>query len=193
MGDWHINLKQCKYVSLIGKDLERFTLVPGDLVLARAIASEDHLGKLSVMDTSSIPIVFDSHVMRLRPDPSRLLTVFLACMLNTDGGRAQFMRQARRTAVQFNINAEQISELDIPLPPLPHQQRFARIAARYERLRCQQREALRQAEHLFDTLVHRAFRGELGSRDVGEVEMVEALGNGVAVEGELVQMGMGLK
>ena len=37
-----------------------------------------------------------------------------------------------------------------------------RICQRYERLRTQQREAERQAEHLFQTLLHRAFRG---SRD----------------------------
>ena len=32
---------------------------------------------------------------------------------------------------------------------------------KFERLRAQQREAQRQAEHLFQTLLHRAFRGEL--------------------------------
>ena len=32
---------------------------------------------------------------------------------------------------------------------------------KFERLRAQQREAERQAEHLFQTLLHRAFRGEL--------------------------------
>lgn len=32
----------------------------------------------------------------------------------------------------------------------------AEFAGRYERLRAQQREALRQAEHLFQTLLHQA-------------------------------------
>jgi type I restriction enzyme S subunit len=36
---------------------------------------------------------------------------------------------------------------------------FARIVHQFERLRAQQREAQRQAEHLFQTLLHRAFRG----------------------------------
>jgi hypothetical protein len=38
---------------------------------------------------------------------------------------------------------------------------FSPIAHKFERLRAQQREAQRQAEHLFQTLLHRAFRGEL--------------------------------
>ena len=41
------------------------------------------------------------------------------------------------------------------------QQQFARIVHKFERLRAQQREAQRQAEHLFQTLLHRAFQGEL--------------------------------
>ncbi len=45
--------------------------------------------------------------------------------------------------------------------PLPLQEKFAAIVQKFERIRRQQREATRQAEHLFQTLLHRAFRGEL--------------------------------
>jgi len=38
---------------------------------------------------------------------------------------------------------------------------FAPIAHKFERLRAQQCEAQRQAEHLFQTLLHWVFRGEL--------------------------------
>ena len=44
---------------------------------------------------------------------------------------------------------------------LPVQQKFAALVERVERLRAVQREALRQAEHLFASLLHRAFSGEL--------------------------------
>ena len=80
------------------------------------------------------------------------------------GGRTKFLQQARRTAVQFNINTEQISALEIPLPPRSLQEEFIQILNQYERLRRQQQEADRQAEHLFQTLLHRAFRGELTER-----------------------------
>ena len=60
------------------------------------------------------------------------------------------------------LNLELIGSLVIPLSPLALQERFAAIARRHERLRGQQREALRQAEQLFDALLGLAFRGELG-------------------------------
>jgi hypothetical protein len=54
---------------------------------------------------------------------------------------------------------------------------------------------LRQAELLFGTLLHRAFRGELGGGDRDGVEAGETnaeRNTGVEVQDELVQMGMGL-
>jgi len=181
VGQWHINLSQCKYVSLSGQELKRFSLSPGDIVLARAIGSESHLGKLSIMQKSSIPVVFDSHLMRIRPDNSRLLTPFLAYWLKTDGGRARFMQQARRTAVQFNINTEQISSIEIPVPPLTLQQSFAKVVEKFERLFAQQLEAERQAEHLFQTLLHQAFEG---NNDL-EPGVVQNESLGVSIQAEV--------
>jgi type I restriction enzyme, S subunit len=80
-------------------------------------------------------------------------------MLWSSGGRRLFMRQARRTAVQFNVNAEQISRLPIPLPALPKQQQFVALVEQVDRLRAVQCEALRQAEHLFASVLDRAFSG----------------------------------
>ena len=47
------------------------------------------------------------------------------------------------------------------VPPLPLQQKSAAPAERVERLRAVQREASRQAELLFASLLHRAFSAEL--------------------------------
>ncbi len=64
-------------------------------------------------------------------------------------------------SAQKNINLEILRGLDIISPPLPLQEKFAEIVQKFERVRRQQREATRQAEHLFQTLLHRAFRGKL--------------------------------
>jgi type I restriction enzyme, S subunit len=55
------------------------------------------------------------------------------------------------------LKKSEFEEIAVPVPPLPLQQKFAAIVRRFERLRAQQREAERQAEHLFQTLLHRAF------------------------------------
>jgi type I restriction enzyme S subunit len=50
------------------------------------------------------------------------------------------------------VNRDELSEQTIPLPPLPLQQKFAALVERMECLRAEQREALRQAEHVFASL-----------------------------------------
>lgn len=57
------------------------------------------------------------------------------------------------------ISSKNLAEISIPVPPRPLQQQFAALVERVERLRAVQREALRQAEHLFASLLHRAFSG----------------------------------
>jgi len=59
------------------------------------------------------------------------------------------------------LNMQLIKELVIPVPPMPLQQEFDGIVRRLDRLHAQQREATRQAGHLFQTLLNRAFDGEL--------------------------------
>jgi len=61
-----------------------------------------------------------------------------------------------------NISKEDVRELRLPLPPLQLQQKFAALVERVERLRSVQREALRQADHMFASLLGRSF-GAVGA------------------------------
>lgn len=74
------------------------------------------------------------------------------------------MRASSDEGAYSFINTTVLKSLRIPLPPLLLQEKFAQIVQKIERLRTQQREAERQAEHLFQTLLHRAFRGEMTSQ-----------------------------
>ena len=56
-----------------------------------------------------------------------------------------------------HISPTEIQSFAFHLPPLPLQTRFAELVERHERLRAVQRESLRQAGHLFQSLLHRAF------------------------------------
>ena len=69
----------------------------------------------------------------------------------------EILEKTAPESAQKNINLEILRELRCPVPPLALQQKFAALVERHEHLRATQREALRQAEHLFQTLLHRAF------------------------------------
>lgn len=58
------------------------------------------------------------------------------------------------------ITLARLREMPVFVPPLPLQQNFAGLVERVDRLRSVQRESLRQAEHLFASLLHHAFATE---------------------------------
>ena len=63
------------------------------------------------------------------------------------------------------LNMSIIKELKIPLPLLNLQIMYEKITRQHQRLFSQQLEAERQAELNFQTLLHRAFMGQLISKE----------------------------
>jgi type I restriction enzyme S subunit len=91
-------------------------------------------------------------------DDSRLLPDFVLYALRCRAVRREIEIRASGTSGSMkNISKEDTAALRLPIPPLPVQEQFAALVARHERLRSVQRESLRQSEHLFQSLLHRAF------------------------------------
>jgi type I restriction enzyme S subunit len=114
------------------------------------------------------PFVFQRHIAVIRPDPSRLLSRFLAQVLNSPEVFAQADRVARGVA-QRTITLGLIAELQIPLPPLDEQRAIVtRIDAAFTRARAMlsAADAARaQLDVLERSVLAKAFRGELVEQD----------------------------
>ena len=161
LGAYDVDLAFSKRATLSDAEFARFGLETGDVLLARAIGSEDHLGKASVLQAHSEPVAFDSHVMRLRFRDDALDPYVFVQWLRSAGGRARFLNEAGRTAVQFNVNGKQIVKVKIPLPPRHEQGRFRRLFDSVRVIERRSHEAVRQSDTLFNSLVARAFSGLL--------------------------------
>lgn len=60
-----------------------------------------------------------------------------------------------------NVSKERLKSLNLLLPPLNEQQKFAALVEKVEGLRGKQRESEEQLEELFNSLMQRAFKGEM--------------------------------
>jgi type I restriction enzyme, S subunit len=161
LGKFHIDLTQCGSVTLDQNELKRFEVLPGDFLLARAIGSESHLGKSSIVQELEDRVVYDSHVMRLRFNMDILHPFYFWQWMKSSGGRSLFMKQAGRTAVQFNINAKQISSISIALPPISEQRRFVEFFEATSAIKNEQSHSLSRLDTLFHSLQQCAFQGDL--------------------------------
>jgi len=161
-----ISLEDLKYAELPEKEVAKLSLVQGDLLFVRTNGNPDYVGRCAIFDLDT-QYLFASYLIRARLDLSKVNPWFLATYLRTSAGRQAMSPYIRTTAGQSNIGMEGLGQIPVPLPPLPLQQQFTHVVHQFEHLRAQQREAERQAEHLFQTLLHRAFRGEMTSDPKG--------------------------
>lgn len=153
-----VDMAALKRVRLEPDEIANYGLCEGDFLINR-VNSRSHLGKATRVGRLHEPAVFESNMMRFRVDEARMDPCFLNHCVQTPAWNRQIQTLAKDASNQSSINQEDVGSLRIPLPPLAQQRAFAAIVAQHERLRATQRESLRQAEHLFQTLLHRAFAG----------------------------------
>ena len=159
--DGQIDLSSVSFADLTIDEFKELKLESGDIIFNRTNSTE-LVGKTACWRLD-IDAVVASYLVKLRLN-SDVVPEFFAALLNTSYFKHLFQRRCRKAVGQSNISPTLLREFAIYLPPLPLQEKFAAIVRRFERLRAQQREAERQAEHLFQTLLHRAFNGGI-SRD----------------------------
>ncbi len=133
--------------------LPEFILQPGDVLIAmdRPWISEGF--KVAQIRSEDCPALLVQRVARLR-GKNGVPNEFLYHLLR----HPAFTRHCRPTETTVpHISPKDIQTFTFQLPPLALQQHFAALASQHERLRARQREALRQADHIFQSLLHRTF------------------------------------
>ena len=150
------DLTEVSVMDFDADDREEFLLSPGDLLICEGAEP----GRCAIWRGQLPECYFQKALHRARPVLSKAIPEYLVHLLWSlarRGGLADYVT----SATIAHLTGEKLKLMPIPVPPLPLQQKFAALVERVERLRAVQREALRQAEHLFASLLHRAFSGEL--------------------------------
>lgn len=96
----------------------------------------------------------------MTPISDRLNSTYFSHLLNSESGRA-LTRRVHTGATIAHLNCHNVKDIVIPLPPIGVQNEFAALVEKVEGLREKQRESKQQLENLFNSLMQRAFRGEL--------------------------------
>ena len=150
-----------KRVNVSEQDIEKYGLSESDIVINR-VNSRSHLGKSALIpDLGGEPIVFESNMMRLAVDSTRVSPLFMIHFLQTSFIRNQILRSAKDSINQASINQGDVKGLRILVPSVDSQRHFVSIAESigHQKSRCCAH--LDELDTLFGSLQSRAFRGDL--------------------------------
>jgi type I restriction enzyme S subunit len=134
-------------------ELDTYSLLPGDLVMTR----KGTIGNCALYPMHFPPGIMHSDLLRIRLKAGAVSSVFLNHQLHYSSRIKRQIDLISGGAVMAGINVGMLKSIRIQLPPMELQQHFSWLVSKHERLRAIQREALHQAEHLFQTLLHQAF------------------------------------
>lgn len=156
--DGRLDLSDLKYLDLSTGEIEKFTVRRGDLLFNRT-NSREKVGKSAVVRNET-PMAYAGYLIRVRFEDAATAE-FVSAYLNGAHGREVRKKMAKVAVNQANINASEMRNISIPLPPPQIRARFGEhlkvILARRDVLL----HAVDMDTELFASLQHRAFRGEL--------------------------------
>ena len=151
-----VNWETVPYCDSADEEKEKYKLQQGDIVIARIGATT---GKAFLFCQKYPDVVFASYLMRVRPKQI-VIPKYLYHYMNTNYYWDQ-IGSDKNSRLKQGINIQTLSNLSIPLPPLPLQQEFAKLVEEIEAEKARQVESKKKLDDLFASLMQRAFAGKL--------------------------------
>lgn len=132
-------------------EAKRTKVCEGDILLS--ITAD--LGRTAVIPKNFGEAYISQHLALLRPE-REINSFFISELLASDFGQRQF-KSANKGGVKAGLNFNDIKAINILLPPLAHQQRFADIVEKIEAQKATAAAQAEASEALFQGLLQKAF------------------------------------
>ncbi len=154
-----IKLDNVQYVNAPDtKEAERTRVQEGDLLIS--ITAD--LGRTGVV-TSEIAqygAYINQHLSLVRLNREQVNPLYVSFYLESEGGRLQFDAK-NQNGVKAGLNFDAIKSLDILVPPKHLQDKFVECIQQVNKLQFEMEQSLVELENNFNSLMQRAFKGEL--------------------------------
>ncbi len=117
-----LDLTDVKTIDIPENELSKCSVRRGDVLFNRT-NSKELVGKTCVYDRDEL-MVLAGFVIRIRLNKELMLPEFLSAFLNTDFSKQMLLNLCKTAIGQANINAQELQDIGIYLPPIDVQQTF---------------------------------------------------------------------
>jgi type I restriction enzyme, S subunit len=156
----HLDLTEIKTIQALPEEVKELALRKGDVLLTEG-GDFDKLGRGAMLEQDLPNCIHQNHVFRVRVEQAKLEPIFFAKFLLTAEAKGYFLGCAKRTTNLASINMRQLRALPVPLPPLVLQKEFAQRVTEIRELEAGQATSRTRLDALFQSMLHRAFNGDI--------------------------------
>lgn len=150
-----------KAVAAVGDPSDLIVPKRGDLLFSRANTRE-LVAATCLVESDETRLFLPDKLWRIRTNPETLTTEYLRFLLSDSKIQAGIAKVATGTSgSMLNVSKEKVAELRVPIPPLEPQKTFSGLVWRIFSMRSRAVAAALDSDHLFNSLVQRAFSGQL--------------------------------
>lgn len=152
-------LDDLKWCLIPVADEPKFTVRRGDLLFNRT-NSPELVGKTAVW-RSDEKYAFAGYLVRVRFEAARALSEYVSAYLNSSHGKKYLLERAKPSINMSNFSASEFLKIPLLLPPLDLQEHFVVVADATRSSASRFEGMVKDTNDLFNSLLQRAFRGEL--------------------------------
>jgi len=160
--DGHWDFSDLKYINITDNEKAKYMVTKGDILFNRT-NSKELVGKNAVyrMDDS---MVYAGYLIRIRPN-QKANSEYISSYLNSSHGKAVLFKMCKNIVGMANINAQELQNISIHIPPIDLQNRYAEILNSILKNRDDLSSNSKYLDNLFNSLLQRAFKGDLKFND----------------------------
>ena len=149
-----LDLSDTKRIDIPDNELDKCTVRRGDILFNRT-NSKELVGKTCVYDRDEM-MVLAGFVIRIRVK-DRILPEFLSAFLNTDFSKQMLLGMCKTAIGQANINAQELQNIGLYLPPVELQQCFVQFKKETDKSKLAIQKSLDKLEILKKALMQKYF------------------------------------
>lgn len=120
----HIDLDDIQEIGVQDDEVSKASLSAGDVLFVEGNGSPDQIGRVAVWDGQMSPMLHQNHIIKARPNQTKVLPRFIMHYFMTEDGRAQILKNAKTTSGLYTLSLSKIAGFSIPLPPIKVQEQF---------------------------------------------------------------------
>lgn len=164
----HVDVRECRYLPSRKAPVEVYRLRDGDLLFTRYNGSLDLLGICGmVRSLGDATLLYPDKLMRVRFDHDCVLPGYAELFFASADARDRMTGESKSSAGQQGVSGADTKRQPFALPPLEEQHEIVRrvetLFALADTIEQRAATALRRADRVTQSILSKAFRGELVS------------------------------